>query len=135
MIASSLMLSISPRPNVGVGIRKEILFSATIRWKSGWPIWQLPASLRPLIVKRPCTPPSGLLVTLSLASTANLNRASRTGPVRLINCGTEFVAPSALATAIWGFTLGLVPPTEGWAWQLEQELELNEGPRPLFFPF
>src|SRR6202167_2333752 len=87
------------------------------------------------MVKRPCTPPSGVLVRLPFVLVVNLKRASRTGPFKVMKDGIVLLAPSRFATAICGFTDGLEPPNPGWAWQLEQELELKVGPRPLFAPF
>src|SRR4051812_27920955 len=66
-------------------------------------------------------------------------RASRTGPSGVMNGGTTLVAPSSVASATWGFGTGfcglfnpgLDPPIAGCAWQSEQLLPLNVGPRPV----
>src|SRR5579871_1149990 len=97
------------------------------------------ASVRPVIVNRSCTPPSGVFVPGTL-----MNRASRTGPFAVTKEGTVFVAPSRVATATCGFPVvecpawsvvvkfpgGLLPPTMGYTWQLAHEFALNRGPRP-----
>src|SRR5204862_3894218 len=67
-------------------------------------------SLRPLMTKRSCTPPSGL------PSAFFTNRASRTGPVAVMNDGTVFFAPLRVAAAICGLVAGEVPPVAGNAW-------------------
>src|ERR1700694_3448662 len=67
-----------------------------------------------------------------------MKRASRTGPLLVINEGTVLVAPSKVARATWGFGTGcsllfnpgLLPPTEGSAWHCAQLLPLKVGPRP-----
>ncbi len=51
------------------------------------------ASSRPAIVKRSCTPPSGIELTLPFEFSMNGKRTSRTGPSELRNVGIEFVAP------------------------------------------
>src|SRR5206468_2142324 len=67
-----------------------------------------------------------------------MKRASRIGPFAVMNEGTEFAAPSRVASVTWGFALGdcglarpgLLPPVEGWAWHCAQLLPLKVGPRP-----
>src|SRR5271154_343750 len=98
-----------------------------------------PASGRPLMTKRSCTPPSGVVLREPLLLRRNLKRASRTGPSGVMKLGSVLVL---LANWISGFLpmkgkalmLGLVPPTLGWAWQLGHWLVLKRGPRPLFTP-
>jgi len=124
----------SPAPNTGVGIRK-IMFrfppwpvsGVPAGRKSGWTMLQPGASVRPVITKRSCTEPS-------LTPLLFLNRASRTGPLDVMNHGTVFFAPFKAATAIKGFCAGLVPPASGCEWQDRRWLELKRGPRPLFEP-
>ena len=65
------------------------------------------SSTRPLMTKSAWTPPS------RVPSGLNLKRASRTGPWLLMNEGTTFFAPNAVAMPTWGLTAGLVPPTAG----------------------
>src|SRR5215467_1137194 len=130
----SSIFSIKPAPNVGVGMRKMRLLVACARAKLGWGRLQVPASLRPVMVKRSSTPPLGLAVFgLPLASKKNGNRASRTGPVEVIKLGMLLWAPSALASVTCGLVAGAVPPVAGWAWQNAQLLELNRGPSPMPF--
>ena len=104
-------------------MRKITLLLASWPAKSSWVILQPEAfaepSLRPLITKRSWTPPS------------LLNRASRIGPLRVMNEGTVFLAPDAVAIATWGLTDGLLPPSAGWIWQPPQLSRLNRGPSPL----
>src|SRR5579863_2889907 len=134
-IAASGIASISPAPNTGVGMRK-MMFGLPPRPVSGLPagrksgcaILHAPASLRPVITNTSCTDPSAVPSGLSL------NRASLIGPLAVMNHGTTFFAPWSVATAIKGFDGGLVPPTDGCAWQDWQLLELNRGPSPLFCP-
>src|SRR5216684_111401 len=82
------------------------------------------ASERPVITNRLCTPPSGD------PSRLRTKRASRTGPLAVMNGGTTFFAPIKVATATCGFVAGLVPPIVGWEWHPEQLSRLNLGPRP-----
>src|SRR5580704_14862276 len=104
---------------------------------------QLPASERPEMTNRSCTPPSGELLNEPSGFRENLNRASRTGPSAVMKDGSTLSAPSRLKTCVSGFgpmngntdAPGLVPPTSGCAWQLEHWFVLNRGPRPLFVPF
>src|SRR6266704_2787291 len=94
-----------------------------------------PPSDRPVIVKRSSTPPLGsLTLGLPAALKKNGKRASRTGPVAVMNDGTTLVAPAAFASATCGLTAGAVPPTAGWAWHPAQESRLKRGPRPLASP-
>jgi hypothetical protein len=65
------------------------------------------SSTRPRIVNNACTPPSRLPFEVAT------NRASRTGPFNVMNEGTVFCAPNAVATATCGLTAGEVPPTAG----------------------
>src|SRR5439155_18922565 len=106
----SSMFSIRPAPKTGVGMRKMMLLVACAWAKLGWVRLQAPASVRPVMVYRSSTPPLGeLTFGLPLASKKNGKRASRTGPVEVINVGTVFLAPSAVASATWGLVAGLVP--------------------------
>src|SRR5262245_35674041 len=123
-IARSGICSISPAPKTGVGIRKITLRRASSLSKSGCRSPQPGASDRPAMVKRSCTPPSGV------PSALRTNRASRTGPFRATNDGMALVAPALFANAIWGFTGGLVPPTAGCRWQPPQLSRFIIGPRP-----
>src|SRR5205823_12353392 len=97
MIVESVMASIRPAPNVGVGIRKIKLLSRLALSKSGCEILQPGASVRPVMVKRSCTPPSRMVL---VGGFANLNLASLTGPFREMKNGGVFVAPFLVATAI-----------------------------------
>ena len=134
-IAASGMASISPAPNIGVGIRKMILgfppwplsgFPAGR--KSGWEILHPGASVRPEMTKRLCTSPS--LEPLGF----RLKRASRMGPFGAMNQGTSFLAPLSVATAIKGLFAGLDPPGAGCEWQDRHWFELKRGPSPLLLP-
>src|SRR6266540_2560370 len=87
-------------------------------------MWQPTASIRPVMVYRSETPPSGV------PSGFSLNRPSRTGPFTVMNQGTVFVAPASVASATCGLTAGDVPPTVGCAWHEAQLFPLNLGPRP-----
>jgi hypothetical protein len=71
----------SPAPNTGVGIRKITLSRASSASKSSCSAVQLGASSWPLITKRLWTPPS------REPSGRYLNRASRTGPSKLMKEG------------------------------------------------
>ena len=100
-IADSGILSIRPSPIVGVGMRKMMLGfpprplrPLPAGRKFGWVMVQLPASLRPVITNRSCTPPSGTPFD-------SMKRASRTGPFGTTNHGMVLVAPSAVATAVY----------------------------------
>ena len=134
-IAESGIASMSPAPNIGVGMRKMMLefppwplsgFPAGR--KSGWEILHPGASVRPVMTKRLCTSPS--LEPLGF----RLKRASRTGPFGAMNQGTTFLAPLSVATAIKGFCAGLDPPGAGCEWQDRHWLELKRGPSPLLLP-
>ena len=109
-------------------MRKMMLLNATCFSKSSWTAVQpaaLPlSSTRPLMTKSEWTPPS------RLPSNLYWNRASRIGPSSLMNDGTLFWAPKALATATCGFIAGEVPPVAGWMWQPPQLSRLKRGPRP-----
>ena len=65
------------------------------------------ASERPAIVNSACTPPSGE------PSALRTRRASRTGPLAVMNEGRLLAAPSSVAKATCGLTGGLVPPIVG----------------------
>src|SRR2546428_8663120 len=131
MMVASEMDWIRPPPNVGVGMRAIRLWVALAVAKSGWVRVQPVASERPAMVNRSCTPPS------------LTKRASRTGPLELMNGwpsrngndrsfglqvapGAQFFCP----TVACGLVEGLVPPTSGWAWQPEHWSRLNRGPSP-----
>src|SRR5262249_12836584 len=108
-----------PAPNTGVGMRKMRLLAAAAAAKLGCWRLQLPASARPETVKIVSTPPFGELV-LALPSILKKNgkRASRTGPVAVMNEGRVLVVrlPKPLVnTAASGLLAGLVPPIVGWA--------------------
>src|SRR6266478_6411890 len=119
------MFAINPVPNVGVGMRKIMLFAALAALKLGCGRLQLPASARPETVKRSSTPPLGAFgFALPNWSKKNGNRASRTGPLAWTKYGMVFVLPFATPSAItrlWGFgptfgkipMAGLVPPGAG----------------------
>src|SRR6266511_52120 len=87
-------------------------------------MWQPTASIRPVMVYRSETPPSGV------PSGFSLNRPSRTGPFTVMNQGTVFGATASVASATCGLTAGDVPPTVGCAWHEAQLFPLNLGPRP-----
>src|SRR5689334_5880843 len=128
----SSMFSIIPAPKVGVGMRKMMLPVDTAWAKLGWERLQAPASVRPVIVYRSSTPPFGLFTSgLPNESKKNGKRASRTGPVDVMNDGIVFRAPSAVASVTCGLVAGALPPTAGAAWQNAQLLELKRGPRPV----
>ena len=61
----------------------------------------------------------------------NGNRASRVGPVAVMNDGVVLPGATPLLTN-WncGLTAGPVPPIAGCAWHELQLFELNRGPRP-----
>ena len=90
-MAESGIASMSPAPKKGVGIRK-IMFGFPplpvtgfpAGRKSGWAMLQPGASVRPVITKRSCTSPS------LAPSGLRLNRASRIGPLCVMNQGTVF---------------------------------------------
>src|SRR5215469_4538423 len=126
-ITESGIASIRPAPKTGVGILK-IMFGFP-PWpvrgfpagrKSNWAMLQPGASLRPVITKRVCTLPSGTPLLF-------LKRASRIGPLDVMNHGTVFVAPFKWATSGRGFCAGLVPPIAGCEWQAKHWLELKRG--------
>ena len=122
-MAVSVMDSTNPRPNVGVGMRKIIL---RVLLKSGWRMEQ-PAglSLRPTMVKMPCTPPS------ADPSGLRTNRTSRIGPSGVMKLGMWLAGAMNEARANCGLVLGgLDPPTAGNTWHPPHESRLNLGPRP-----
>src|SRR5216684_1217526 len=129
------MFAISPVPNTGVGMRKMILFVTLAVLKLGCCRLQLPASVRPETVKRSSTPPLGAFgLGLPNWSKKNGNRASRTGPLAVMNDGIVLVDPLTKPLAItrnWGLVAGPVPPTAGWRWHPEHCTKLKRGPRPL----
>src|SRR5436190_5077761 len=86
-IAVSLIASISPLPNVGVGVRKLML---AVLPKSGCTMPHDPASGRPVMTNRSCTPPSGD------PSGLFLKRTSRTGPLDLMNGGIALLGLAKL---------------------------------------
>jgi len=99
--AASGVFSTSPNPNRGVGMRNTTLFSAICRAKSGCFNTHPFASLRPAIVYKPCTSPSSAPSADRSADPSALrtNLATRTGPLAVMNEGTELVAPSSVAKA------------------------------------
>src|SRR5882762_7148573 len=118
------IFSISPAPNVGVGMRK-MMFLCWIAWaKFGCVILQPVASVRPVITKRSCTPPSAVPFGFLM------KRASRMGPFAVMKDGTVLVAPALAAIAGSGLVAGLVPPIAGCEWHAVQLSALKRGPRP-----
>src|SRR5207244_12081691 len=93
-IPLSGICSIRPAPNTGVGILKITLRRASSCSKSGCASLQRGASVRPAMVNRSWTPPSGV------PSGFLTNLASRTGPFSVMNDGTVLAAPFLLANAI-----------------------------------
>src|SRR5437660_4952054 len=86
------MFDIRPEPNTGVGMRKIRLLAAAAAGKPGCCRLQAPASARPLTVNMVSTPPLGLLrLAVPLALKKNGKRASRTGPVAVMNDGMVLV--------------------------------------------
>src|SRR5690349_15698759 len=79
-------------------------------------------SERPAMVNKACTPPSAFPFEFLM------KRASRTGPLAVMNEGNVFLE---FANNACGLERGLVPPTVGSAWHDLQESLLNFGPRPL----
>src|SRR3954463_1978204 len=106
------MASISPLPNVGVGIRNTTLFCVTAAAKFGCGMLHPGASARPVMVKRAWTPPSRIVF---VGGFVYLNRASRIGPSAVMNDGGTLDAPWFFATATCGLTRGADPPTAGCA--------------------
>jgi hypothetical protein len=123
-IAESGICSTSPRPKVGVGMRKIALTFFTAVAKSGCVREQAAAPVLPLIVKIACTPPSGV------SSAFRTKRTSRTGPFSVRNDSTLSRPPFCVANATCGLTAGLVPPTAGCAWQPPQLSRFIRGPSP-----
>src|SRR6202049_404197 len=131
-MAESEIASMSPAPKTGVGMRK-MMFGFPPWAESGFPAgrklgWAMShpaASLRPVMTKRLCTPPS--LVPFGL----RLKRASRMGLFCVMNHGTTFFAPLRVAIPMRGFDAGLDPPAAGCEWQDKHWFELKRGPRPL----
>src|SRR5882724_3644446 len=83
-----------------------------------------PGSTRPLMTNNECTPPS------RAPEGVNLKRASRIGPLAVMNVGRMFLAPSAVATVACGLTGGDEPPWVGKLWQPSQLSRLKRGPSP-----
>jgi hypothetical protein len=119
-------------------MRKMTLFSDSACAKFGCAREHVPASVRPAIVYKSCTPPSAGPNFFPFVVT---NRASRTGPASVMKEGTMLVAPSRVARPTCGLGIGvcglvrpgLLPPMAGYPWHIAQLLPLNAGPRP--FPF
>src|SRR5215472_2731608 len=98
------------------------------------------ASGRPLITNRLATDPAGTGSRWMLSSPGAPfgKRASRTGPVALMNELTAWSCPAVGASPTCGlpsgkpgvFLFGLLPPTAGCEWHWKQLRPLNEGPRP-----
>src|SRR6516225_6733049 len=114
-IAVSGTASMSPAPNTGVGMRKMMLrfppwpvIGFPAGPKFGWAMLQPAASARPVMTKRLCTAPSGV------PSGFRLKRASRIGPLFVMNHGNVFFAPLSVATAIRGFGVVLLSQKSGW---------------------
>src|SRR5579871_6212077 len=114
------MASINPPPKIGVGIRKMMLL---VLEKLGC-VMAHPAgaSGRPVMVKIPCTPPSGD------PSGLRMKRTSRTGPLIVRKGGAVFPGAMLARFATCGLIAGLDPPTAGCAWHPPQESRLNLGP-------
>src|SRR5436189_279431 len=134
-IAESGIASMSPAPNTGVGMRKTMFGFPPLPVSGfpagrnlGWAILHPAASLRPVMTNRLCTPPS--LVPSGL----RLKRASRMGPLCVMNHGTTFLAPSSVAILIKGLVAGLDPPTLGCEWQDRHWFEVKRGPSPTLSP-
>src|SRR5580698_11081255 len=88
MSVESSRFSKRPAPNVGVGIRNIISFSAWAVAKLGCGKLQLPASDLPETVKISSTPPFGAFVlTEPFELKKNGKRASRVGPFAVRNDG------------------------------------------------
>ena len=84
-----------------------MLLASIAAWKLGWAKLHVPASERPLTVNRSSTPPLGALVfTEPFELKKNGNRASRVGPVAVMNDGVV--------------SLGATPPGE-------RELRIGSG--------
>src|ERR1700733_6525304 len=113
----SSRFSINPAPKTGVGMRKIMSFSCWAVAKLGWGMLQLPASERPETVNRSSTPPLGELVfTLPFALKKNGKRASRVGPVAVMNDGSVLELPLAMPLVItWLSGFG---PTSGYMFAL-----------------
>src|SRR6185437_9424685 len=140
------MLAIKPEPNTGVGMRKIRLLAFAAAVKPGCVKLQPAASARPLTVNMVSTPPFGLFrLAVPLALKKNGKRASRTGPVAVMNDGMVLVLPLTTPLAItWlcglapilgkTLALGLDPPGAGCEWHAPHESRLNRGPRPGLSP-
>src|SRR5262245_12653333 len=125
-IVESLIASIIPAPNTGVGMRKMMFLAATCASKSSCLMLQPVAPGAPVITNRACTPPSGE------PSGFLTKRASRTGPFLVMNDGGLFPASNGpvVAKVNCGLTSGELPPVAGWAWQPPQLSRLKRGPTP-----
>src|SRR5260370_36925558 len=130
------MFSPRPAPNTGVGIRKMMLLVDCAVEKLGCGKLQLPASDRPETVNKSSTPPLGAFVFgLPFASKKNGKRASRVGPVEVMNDGMLLVEPLTIplaSTCDSGLVAGLVPPIVRLELHPEHRVKLNPGPRPLW---
>src|SRR6267143_4854937 len=97
----SSTFSINPVPKVGVGIRKMRLLVACAWAKLGCCRLQLPASERPDTVNKSSTPPLGAFgLGFPLASKKKGKRASRVGPLAVMNDGIVLVEPLTNPLAI-----------------------------------
>src|SRR5262245_65929089 len=109
----SLIASIIPAPNTGVGMRKMMFLAATCASKSSCLMLQPVAPGAPVITNRACTPPSGE------PSGFLTKRASRTGPFLVMKDGGLFPTSNGpvVAQANWGLHAGGMTPVAGGAWQ------------------
>ena len=121
-IALSGICSIRPAPNTGVGMRKITLRRASSAPKSGCASTHPGASDRPAMVNRSCTPPSGV------PSAFFTNRASRTGPFRVMNDGTLLVAPFCGGERDLRIHRGTGSADRGCRWQPPQLSEVHRRP-------
>src|SRR6478609_12204438 len=112
--------STKPSPKVGMGMRKMMLPFWSWVAKSGcFRAQPAGASVRPVMVNRSCTPPSGV------PSEFLTKRTSSAGAFGVRKVGIVLLALSRLAMPLWGFGVGLLPPTTGCEWQRKQLLPLN----------
>src|SRR5271154_3099803 len=90
---------------------------AKLGWGSAVLLLHAPASERPVTVNRSSTPPLGeFMFTDPLELKKNGNRASRVGPVAVMNDGSVLPGATPLLTKLnCGFTAGPDPPTAGCA--------------------
>src|ERR1700677_1474394 len=90
-----------PAPKVGVGMRKMMLFADSAAAKLGWGKLHLPASDLPETVYRSSTPPLGAFVFADPFELKKKGkRASRVGPLAVINEGIVLFDPLAIPLAI-----------------------------------